>query len=895
MCPNLTFLPGVIMFKKKQLGVAVAASTLFLAGQLHAEERQVTALSGEDFVLEETVVTARKRAEDIQTIPIAVDTLNAATLQEKAINNLADVAKYSPGLSFETGVLPNDTRPVIRGMNISRGRPNVGILVDGVDISSETLTVAGGGAFANLSLLDLERVEVIKGPQSVTYGRSAFSGAVAYITKRPQADKGVYGFVEGETNDEGLWQGLAGVTVPLTDKLAMSANILANDFDGYYDNPNTGGDLGGYDQQGGAIAFNYEGDGDFTAFFRAEYADENYTPRAVVLRPSISNVSQPGDFFQLGSIPQGAVNMPIPGGARGLPEATAEQCAGAKPFSYLYGMPPACASMLKGDVSNVSENDIDQSPSPYTGKDFNGTKIENTRLTLDLEDQFGDISVQSLSGYTDDKTSVEEDFDLTNFPLESLGPGTATFTPGYIGPQDAAQTQFGVNTNSDTSFDYQQYSQEFRFIGEVGKLEWMGDVLYWKEDMDATMNQMWWARESMDTTYWNSILSQFVDPTCSVPGDVSTCQLFHGVQTQMTPNPIPMSRNTEHWSVAASFLYNFTDDIRATVEGRYIDESIDYESLPLDTFINGFLDMPYYNPATGSFTPEVQKQTVDETDFAPRFSVDWQVTPDVFTYASAAKGFKPGGVATTDGNGDISTGHYKPETLWAYEIGAKTELLENRLRLNGAIFYNDYTDQQVPFFITNDLGVTNVSVTNAGSSEIKGAEFEAVYRPSLNWTFTLAYTHVETEFKDFNISEVGIPSTYDKVLSGNVDGDFSGKSFTNTPEDIGIASIRYDGEFSNGMSYFAELFGKYEGKRYLDQGNLSYLGDTTLLDLSAGISNERWQVTAYVYNLTDEDSVQSGLGNVSYGFMPAGQIPPYASNLALPDKRTAGIRARYMF
>jgi len=222
--------------------------------------------------------------------------------------------------------------------------------------------------------------------------------------------------------------------------------------------------------------------------------------------------------------------------------------------------------------------------------------------------------------------------------------------------------------------------------------------------------------------------------------------------------------------------------------------------------------------------------------------------------------------------------------------------LGNRLRLNGALFYNDYTDQQVPFFVTNAVGVNNVSVTNAGESEVYGIEMEATYRPSANWTFMLGYTHVETEFTDFNISDTGgSPGLYDKVQSGNPEGDFDGVSFTNTPEDVALASIRYDGQFSGGMNYFTELFANYQSKQYLDQGNLTYLGDYTLVDFSAGISNEHWQVTAYVDNLTDEDDVQSGLGNVSYGFMPGGAVPPFGANLSLPNPRTFGMRARYMF
>ncbi|MCB1701955.1 MAG: TonB-dependent receptor [Halioglobus sp.] len=890
------------MYNKKVMGAAVSAAMLLFAAQLEAQEehtREVVSLKGDNFTVEEVVVTARKKSESLQSIPIAIDALNAVELEEKGITSLEQVAKYTTGLTFDVGILPNDTRPVIRGVNISRGRPNVALLIDSIDVSSETLTVAGGGAFANLNLLDLERIEVIKGPQSAVYGRSAFSGAVNYVTKRPQADQGVYGWAEGEYDEHDAWKGQVGVTVPIIeDSLAVAFSYLTSGFDGYYDNPNTGGDLGGANQDGASFALNFIGMEDFSAYFRAEYANDNYTPRAVVAEPSSSTYSEPTDFFLLGTAnPDHGKKVPIPGGERGFPEPTQEECDIYAPFRYTNGFAPACATMLYGDVGHAKERDIDLGTNPNTGKDFKGTKIENTRLSLELDYQMDKMDIVSLTGYTDNKTSIEEDFDISDRELETLGPGSANFAPFYIGPADAAFTQFGVNTNSDTSFDYYQVSQEFRFSGDVDKLEWMVDLLYWYEDMNAVMNQMWWASDYMDTTFWNSALSAtLLADLCTVPGDVSTCEGFTGVQTEMTPLKIPMHRNTESWSGALSFVYHVTDAIRATVEGRYISESLDYKSLPLSVFDNGFLNIPYVNPETGSTIPQYQHQSLNDSDFVPRYSLDWQATDDVFTYISAAKGFKPGGIATTDADGDIMFGHFKPETLWVYEWGFKTELLENRLQFNGALFYNDYTDQQIPYFVESDFGIANVSITNAGKSSIKGGEVEILYRPSMNWTFRAGWTHVKTEYEDFNISKLGDPGLYDKILSGNPEGDFEGKSFPNTPEDVAILSIRYDGEFAGSdWRYYTEVQGNYASKRYLDQGNLSYLPDSTVGEFNAGLTSDNWMIVAYVENFTDEDTIRSGLGNVNFGFMPGGQVPPFSANLVLPQPRTFGMRARYKF
>ncbi|MGL4563933.1 MAG: TonB-dependent receptor plug domain-containing protein, partial [Halioglobus sp.] len=334
------------MYRKIQLGVAVAAATLAAVAQAQGTGgREVTALRGENFVLEETVVTARKKSESLQSVPVSIDALGQMMLEEKGISTLEQVARYTTGLTFDVGILPNDTRPVIRGVNITRGRPNVAILVDGIDLSSETLTVAGGGAFTNLSLLDLERIEVIKGPQSAVYGRAAFSGAVNYITKRPKVDEGIYGFAEGEYDEHDAWKGVTSVTVPvIEDSLAVAFSLLSSDFGGYYDNPNTGGDLGGINEDGAAFALNFVGMEDFSAYFRAEFANDNYTPRAVAASPSADTFSKPTDFFLLGTPSEKARSVPIPGGARGFPQPTQAECDARAPWRYLQGFAPACAT-----------------------------------------------------------------------------------------------------------------------------------------------------------------------------------------------------------------------------------------------------------------------------------------------------------------------------------------------------------------------------------------------------------------------------------------------------------------------------------------------------------------------------------------------------------------------
>jgi len=126
--------------------------------------------------IEEIVVTSRKKEENLQDIPLAVAAFDAAAIEKLGISTTSDVIKLIPGVQFDQAFSSADTRISIRGINNTRGRTSVAILVDGVDVSGENVTAGGGSSLLNSRLLDLERVEVVKGPQSALYGRNAFAG-----------------------------------------------------------------------------------------------------------------------------------------------------------------------------------------------------------------------------------------------------------------------------------------------------------------------------------------------------------------------------------------------------------------------------------------------------------------------------------------------------------------------------------------------------------------------------------------------------------------------------------------------------------------------------------------------------------------------------------------------
>ena len=224
----------------KALGVAhvrasiLAACAASLAIPVFAQE------------LEEIVVVARKREESLQEVPISIATFSEEDLEVQGIESLEDIARQSAGIIFDKGYGPQDVRVVMRGLSPTRGRPNVAVLLDDVDISGEAIRTAGSSLTVNPRLIDVERIEIVRGPQSALYGRSAFGGAIHYVTRRPSEER--RGKVAIDVSAEGKRELTMQASGPVAENFFVGFNAAAWNEDGFYKNEITGADVGG--QQG---------------------------------------------------------------------------------------------------------------------------------------------------------------------------------------------------------------------------------------------------------------------------------------------------------------------------------------------------------------------------------------------------------------------------------------------------------------------------------------------------------------------------------------------------------------------------------------------------------------------------------------------------------------------
>ena len=234
--------------RKSRLFYSVAA-TIVLTSTFpvitHAQDADEVPQAEKD-TSDEIVVTARRRDETLIEVPIAISAISASVIQERGITDVTSVSQLTPGLQFDKGASPADVRPSLRGIALIEGRSNVAIIVDGIDVTGVSLNtlVGGSGSQTAAALMDLERIEVVKGPQTVYFGRSAFAGAIQFISKKPEFTTG--GTVSGAIGDYGRRELTGHITGPIIgDSVAAKLSATYRHFDGFYDNPGNQQGLGG--------------------------------------------------------------------------------------------------------------------------------------------------------------------------------------------------------------------------------------------------------------------------------------------------------------------------------------------------------------------------------------------------------------------------------------------------------------------------------------------------------------------------------------------------------------------------------------------------------------------------------------------------------------------------
>ena len=808
--------------------------------------------------IDEIVVSVRKVDESLQEVPIAVNVFNEEYIAKQRIQTLSDVAINTPSLQFDTGFWPSDTRLSIRGLFARAGRPSAAVLIDGIDAASESLQSSGGSALLNQRILDLERIEVARGPQSALYGRAAFSGAVNYITRRPKTEWG--GTATVDAAEAGRYDIRGTLEGPITDNLAFGVTLSHYELDGWYKNQLNGQDVGGGESNGVGFSLNWEPSDTFSAYLNTTYSKDEFDPQAVALIRADTLRALDAD----GNLIADYAGPGCPPGGRCLPVVTGSLKATEKNINL---SPDPRTFNVDGGAAADPEN----------GRNYSGTDDETLRVNLILDWDLGWAGLRSSTSVTDATNKIKLDTTqnyglvdpVTDIQSPETFPGTLPFPPfnslgGFAGNYSDAQYEF----------TFKQFFQDFQLSSAADSgIRWLAGINGFYEEAEDTNTSALWFR---DDNYFACIPN-------GAPCNFADITRFDKTQT----------RTTTSLSLFGLIGFDLTETLALTLEGRYIYDEIKIKGTTSDELAD--IVAPFFvYPGDPGFSDKV-----DDTNFVPRASLEWQAQETLMFYGSIANGIKPPTYNSTDISEPVIQRVGK-ETLWTYEIGTKAQWLDNQLTTNAALFYNDYEDQQVrvQFPATSPFGQPRSGTANAGKVSVYGFELDSSWLINEHWQTGFSYAYTKGEYDKFNLTEASPapPSNTDIVKSGNPLADFSGNDTPGVPQHAFSLFGQYSHAMTADIDWYARASWQWQDERWADSANLVKLDSYSLVNGQIGIQTELWYAAIYGENLTDDDTIRFGQefidqtegirGDLGFAF-------PVAYYGYLPQPRTIGVKFNF--
>lgn len=829
--------------------LAVATAGLMLgAAPAFAQDGEVTT-----FTADTIIVTARRVAEDLQDIPIAVTAIGAEQLERQGISSVTDVANRTVGFALESLSGPL-TQPSIRGqLQLRTTSPvqNVATYFDGVYLQR--------GYMIDQSLVELERVEIIKGPQSALYGRNAFAGAINIVTKDPSlTDIGATAKVTIGT-DERLDYG-GSFSLPIVqDRLAVMFSYQHSEFDGTWENnhplanadgANTKGNLGGYDND--SYMFKVVAKPMENLRLEGLYVK---TERLVESRPSYNlnpiGLTNPVDQLNA-SFVNGSNRLYV----GELPVVVPVTAGSGRPEGYILD-PRSFGQRGPTEIYSIAA-DWDVSDNLVASYQYGKTKA---KIEARGSSQFNPL------------------IPLLNLPFPPFNLVT------------------GVNFDSSGfNSTFEGDSHEVRLDYTADRMRIMVGANYSEtQDLEANASELA-PLGSLEEPPTLAEIAPGVGP--SFPS------FFGGLLSGAFPDATRVAsyrtllqREEEIISFFGFASYDLTDQFTLTAEVRYTDE---------DQTATDFLTVDPNNPALQNPNPPVLDRS--SSFFTPRVTATYRITPDNMVYANVARGVKSGGV-----NGFVAyvpQRLYDDETNWTFEVGSKNLFFDRKFQFNFAAYYTSWRGLQnnaAGLRADGTLAPAPASVSsvtgNLGGVNVLGFEVDGFYRLTPELRLSYGFTYNRSRYTDASFSDrMGIAGNCNAntvcspVLRTDELGNtfptvpIGGNSLERTPEMEAMFAIDYDREISADLDYYFRGDVNWQSKQYAEELNLSFVPARALVNASTGITYKNFDVRIWATNLLNKKYINSSLAFFGAGGALAATYAPYAA-----EQRTVGVTASFKY
>lgn len=787
-----------------------AVASLILSGALVS----VVPATAAEFAIEEVVVTATKREEALSDVPQTVRALDSAFLEDSGVSNMLQISEYIPALQINYNVNPFTTNVRLRslgtGGNEPSLEPSVGVFIDGVYQSRSGLGVA--------DLLDVERIEVLYGPQGTLYGRNTNAGVLNVVTKRPSDTFQVD--MEGQFGNYDAINISGSVSGPITDTLRYRLAGRVNQRDGWIDNNLLDVDL--HDIDDSVVRGQLEWD--LTDMFSVRLIYAHIERDQNCCSPDVAH-----DVL-----------------ASGVPLATLTDLANGTGavgalLPTLAGQIPDIVPIVTGELSE--------------GKDY--------EVSLDRKDHFEQDS---------DSFSLLLDWELEALSLHAV---TSYDTYEWQNLQDCDRSPASVCLVNDFQ-EGETFTQELRLASPGDEfIDWQVGLYYYSNELDRGLGKPFailgdTARAWLGVAFLNH-------PLYGLNGSIALGNeaVYAGlIGASATPGDFygrDHTWKTDAWSVFGQTAINFSDALSLTIGLRYNDEQ---KKAELNTFFGNINDPGATAGAMiGLFAkPQADKYDLDETTWSGMISLKAQVSDDIMLYVTAANGFKSGGFNGAPGSGLNSDVVYDPEESMMFEVGAKTTLWDGRAQINVAVYDTKLTDWQAISF-DGDSG--SFLVNNAGEKSVRGVDLDATLLLTEHLKLIAATAYLDAKFDEFKVAqcEPGDPLQIPAAPVGLC--DFTGETPWDSPQWRNSLILVYERNIALGEFYVQPEYS------YTDETNVSSkLGVFSderyeLFNLRVGLRAESWEAVLWCNNLMDEtaaavasDAPTLGRGRTYYMMPP---------------------------
>ncbi len=702
----------------------------------------------EKFAIEEVTVTAERREANLQSVPVAVSSFSPEDLKAQQVSSIGDLQALVPNLSIHVGDA-NNAVVYIRGIgqidSIAFFEPGVGIYLDDIYLGRAQ------GAF--LDVVDVERIEVLRGPQGSLYGRNTVGGAIKYVSAQPTSEfTGDVSATIGSNDRVDLKTTLSG---PIVGDVLTGRLTLANmSHEGYTDNLYDGKKDGDRDVRFGRGVLKYQPNDRLSVQFAMDVSDGN------------------------------------PNRSRTPSKETPINVLVVDPYTF-----------------GASVQSFEADDDPYqVNADFNQTEFtETTGYSLNASWELSDqLKLKSITSYREMEYGTEVDLDGT--PLNAFG----IF---YFNDQD-------------------QFSQEFQLSYESDKVSLVSGLYAFKED---------------GSTFDGGVFSNFLIASSG-----------------------ESSFSTDSVALFGQLDYDLSERLTATVGFRYTEEEKDYQRQTEDfdltalagitfdpvTFAVSYTQAELLNPSSADLAlgggigvprPFADPDSAEFDNFSPKFGLKYMLNENTNLYGTLSSSFKSGGF-----NGRLADGQLEPydeETLTSAEVGIKTQVLNDRVRVNAAAFYNQYDDLQVSSFEATADGSALLPVfSNAGEALIQGVEIEITALLSEQLTLSANIGYLDAEYQEFfadadTLTNTVIDVSDEREMVNAPEWDaFVGLSYDFTLENVGQLTLLAD------ISYRSKTYLEVNSSENLAQGGYSLFNAALMFESFDG----HWQFMLGGKNLSDK-------------------------------------------